>query len=1015
MMQKNQLYNGFKVLDVVDIAECHATGIWLTHVRTGMQVFHLLNDDEENLFAFAFGTPPKDSTGAAHVLEHSVLCGSEKYPVKDPFIRLANQSVKTYLNAYTSSDKTVFPASSQVKADYFNLMAVYGDAVFFPRLLPEIFMQEAHRLEYDADGKPTIQGVVYNEMKGAYSSFEGLINDLCDKAMLDGTYFVKDSGGDPLIIPSLTLSQLRAFHKKYYCPANCFVFLCGNIPTEEQLAFLDSNIMCRLKDAGKRAVYKGAVSNKPIKPYIYEYGPADDDEHNSETKSSVLLNWNTTQLEKDGKASFTRVMENLFLSELLWGDDSAPVAKALLQSGLGQDIAPQAGCIAEPKPNYLTCGMRGVERKNAKKVQKVINDTLKSICKNGVAADDIDRTVMTFDFNYREIKRINGPFSLVYLRRCIKGWQNQTTPWAYLCIIKQFNEMKKKIQSDPDYIISLIKKLLVENKKHSLLVVTPSNAWSRKRAAEERKIARMQASKTTKQKILSDLEKLHSYQQTPETMQAISCIPHLKLSDLTIKADRIDTKISEVQGIPYFVNKENTNGIVYVDIAFPVDVLSPADYPYVAALAPITTRMGWGDLNWSEAMQLVGKTMGTFTAYANTSSLPVKNVQLKRWQGRDWLVFFFKTVAENTMKSFQLTADCISKTTFTDYKRLKNLIEGQCNDGAAAVVQSAHYFAALRASRTVDRSSAVAESWYGLSSLFINKELSRMPIKTVASRFERIFSEIKKGGAVIHATADSEGLAAIKKCPPSFIADAGIKPLKQKRRASDAEFFALTAIPDSARVKQKNATKVSAVSSRDEIAADETFIIPGTVGFAASVVKSAPYDTPECMEDAVFTRCMENTTLWEQIRTVGGAYGVMFQPNSECATSTFSTYRDPKPLRSLAILNKCVDEASGTEFSPELVEKTVTGCYSAEIQPKTPSVKGGTGFLWELYCYTNSQQERRLKWLISMSPKKLHFAALRYAASSSHQTTVILCSKLLISGKLSESTGKIFNLPVYYK
>src|SRR5574344_664761 len=220
-MKKGDSYHGFKVLDVVYVADCNANGIWLRHERTGLEVFHLLTDDDENLFAFAFRTPPEDSTGAAHVLEHSVLCGSERYPLKDPFIRLVNQSVKTYLNAWTSPDKTVFPASSMVKADYFHLMSVYGDAVFFPLLRKEIFMQEAHRLDLDQNGRPSIQGVVYNEMKGSYSSFESVAADEAMKSVLRGSIYEKDSGGDPLEIPNLTYKEFISFHKKHYRPDNC--------------------------------------------------------------------------------------------------------------------------------------------------------------------------------------------------------------------------------------------------------------------------------------------------------------------------------------------------------------------------------------------------------------------------------------------------------------------------------------------------------------------------------------------------------------------------------------------------------------------------------------------------------------------------------------------------------------------------------------------------------------------------------------------------------------------------
>ncbi|MDY2843468.1 MAG: insulinase family protein, partial [Treponema sp.] len=209
-------YKKFKVLNVFDVADYHSKAVYLRHEKTGLEVVHLFNDDEENLFAFSFRTPNSKSNGAAHIIEHSVLCGSEKFPLKDPFVNLSNQSVKTYLNAMTYPDKTVYPASSIAKEDYLNLMNVYGDAVFFPKLQREIFMQEAHRLEVDENENVSVQGVVYNEMKGNYSSFDSVANDAVTLSLLKNSVYQKDSGGDPLEIPSITYDEFKAFHKKWY-------------------------------------------------------------------------------------------------------------------------------------------------------------------------------------------------------------------------------------------------------------------------------------------------------------------------------------------------------------------------------------------------------------------------------------------------------------------------------------------------------------------------------------------------------------------------------------------------------------------------------------------------------------------------------------------------------------------------------------------------------------------------------------------------------------------------------
>ena len=269
MNEKNILkesYKGFQFISQEYINDCSGYALYFRHKKTGLDVFHILNDDSENLFSFCFRTPIKNSKGAAHILEHSVLCGSKKFPLKEPFTNLMNQSLNTFLNALTYPDKTLYPASSTVKEDYFNIMSVYADAVFFPLLKKESFMQEAHRIEFDENENPSIQGVVYNEMKGNYSNFESVAQDEIIKSLFKNTNYEYDSGGDPVKIPEFSYEEFKAFHKKYYVPSNCLLFLYGNIPTEEQLDFIQENFLNELE---KNSSYNFNPSKTPLVPYEF--------------------------------------------------------------------------------------------------------------------------------------------------------------------------------------------------------------------------------------------------------------------------------------------------------------------------------------------------------------------------------------------------------------------------------------------------------------------------------------------------------------------------------------------------------------------------------------------------------------------------------------------------------------------------------------------------------------------------------------------------------------------------
>jgi Zn-dependent M16 (insulinase) family peptidase len=349
-LQKGQtLDSGFNILDVVCLDEFKADGIYARHEKTNTEVFHIYNDDDENLFAYAFATAPEDSSGAAHIIEHSVLCGSKNYPLKDAFLVLAQGSLQTYLNAWTFPDKTVYPASSINEKDYFNLMSVYGDAVFRPNLELWTFMQEGHHLEYSS-GKLSISGVVYNEMKGVYSSIDQYTADWSLRSVLPDTIYALDSGGDPECIPDLTYEALKKFYAMRYSPANCRIFLAGNIPTEKQLSFLNEKFFAGV-DISEIVIppVKRAKSWDAPRTYTADV-PAGSGE-----KASVFVSWLC-----DIQNERYDMLPVVALTEILLGHDGAPLVRVLTESGLGEDIIPVCGLESEIKQPVFTAGLRGV-------------------------------------------------------------------------------------------------------------------------------------------------------------------------------------------------------------------------------------------------------------------------------------------------------------------------------------------------------------------------------------------------------------------------------------------------------------------------------------------------------------------------------------------------------------------------------------------------------------------------------------------------------------------------------
>ena len=467
-------YKQFTVLASFAVSDYHSQAIHLRHEKTGLEVLHLLNDDSENLFAFAFRTVNQKANGAAHILEHSVLCGSEKYPLKDPFIRLSNQSVKTYLNAMTYPDRTVFPSSSIVKADYFNLMSVYGDAVFFPQLAPEIFMQEAHRLELDEHGTPSLQGVVYNEMKGAYSSFESVAADYTVRTLTRGSVYEKDSGGDPLEIPSITHEDLIHFHERWYRPDNCLVFLYGDIPTTEQLDFLQTAFLDRLEKKYPTCDTTAAAREQRLASYLaavtptvqtepltcYEQGPAGEEQ---EGRNTVLVNWLF-----DAPTNSEQQLAYMVLNGVLLNHDGSPLQKALLESSLGEDVSPQTGLECGLYNSFFTVGLRGVKKGDEECVKDVIFHTLEDLAANGIPHSELEATMMALEYSHREIKRAHGPYALRLMGNAVRSWSYGFDMQKGFRLRADLERVRKRIESEPRVLERMIETLLLQNQRQSL-------------------------------------------------------------------------------------------------------------------------------------------------------------------------------------------------------------------------------------------------------------------------------------------------------------------------------------------------------------------------------------------------------------------------------------------------------------------------------------------------------------------------------------------------------------------
>ena len=801
LQKGTRLDSDFIVLDTVELDEMDARGIWLKHEKCGAEVFHVLNDDSENLFAFAFATAPQDDTGVAHILEHSVFCGSQNYPLKDAFLVLAQGSLQTFLNAWTFPDKTVYPASSVNEHDYFNLMAVYGDAVFRPLLSEWTFLQEGHRYEHakDSSGKNklSITGVVYNEMKGSYSSLDAYADLWSVKSVMPGTPYAYESGGDPQRIPELTWEGLRDFHRRRYSPANCRIFLAGNIPTEKQLAFINEQVF-RLGETADNvgdsftAAAPIAKTERWDKPKTFHIPcPL-----GAEQKMTVFISW----LCSDA-TDIDEYIALAALEKILLGHDGSPLTRALIESGLGEDISPVSGMEKELRETLFVVGLRGVDCPAtsevsssaslpaaplpaaplpaaplpAAQIEALIMGELKRLATKGIPREDIEAALLGMEFSQREIRRSGGPFSLVWMRHSLRGWMHGVKPWETLLFNPAMEKLKQRLAADSRYFESLIQKYLLDNPHRALVTVEPQENFLPLQEAEmAKKIADMEQAggsslKRELAKKNADLEKIQATADDPRVV-----IPHLSRGDLSAELEHIPRHIEDLRGIPALCHDIHTNGITYIDLAFPLDTLQADDYPWFPFFSRVLTSAGLPGLDYGEVSSLLARTVGGFFPFLQTgSAVPglMENPQAHSAQaellGRDWLIFRLKCLDEKTAPSLDLVKRLLCEADFSDERHIRDLVLEMKSELDSSLAPAGHSYASCRSGRSFSRSHAVDEIWNGLPQIHFAHRLAEFDTPQIISKLQNLRQALVAGGLI----ANLSGSAAALKTAAALIAE----------------------------------------------------------------------------------------------------------------------------------------------------------------------------------------------------------------------------------------------------
>lgn len=927
-------YNGFVVVGNYHFKEDQADGVYLRHKKSGLEVFHILDGSKENGFAFAFRTVAKNSKGNAHILEHSVLCGSENYNLKEPFTTLNNQGVLTFSNAFTYPEKTVYPASSVVKKDYFTAFDVYADAVFFPTLSKQTFMQEGWRVEFDENNNPSIQGVVYNEMKGAYSNaiqlkFDGLL-----ASMYPDSYYKYDSGGDPINIPELSYEDFVAFHDKFYSPSNCLVVVMGNISTEEQLDHINDTLTDRLIGKyGETKFHKNNVSKVPtdIKKLL-------------EVKSitePIEANVDIIGNPSDGVSvnlAFATELDDVkmaILDGLLYNESTSPFVKGLLDNCEIGSIGSLNGKLGTGyNRNVFNINFDNVEPGSEQKAFDIIKNVINDVVNTGFDQKSIDSVIMKEQMSCRKKNRYSGgPLSLSLAINIIDNWMTGADMARGAESIEELEAVEAEIKENPNVVMDWFKQVFIDNKSVLKFVAYPGTIFTENREAQERKLVEKLVKRIDKEPYEKELKELHDYQEKVETEDELACIPRSSINDLSEDMIQdVETIVTSTRNhmskvdVPTLINKEHTYGLTKLEVMLPVNNLSPSDLKYLPLIEALASDMGTTGKSWEEVANERANCMSFFVGLDSygTSSKILQSKQIKNIGNRLWLSACGTFLNKKTTDAMTCIADFINNVSFKDTERfqaiLKNYVssykENMPNDNNSMINR-------VLMERTVQ--CAQHELFEGVSYSKFVMGLDTDNTKPLQKKLDKLLKKIRKQGVLFHIVTDEDMSQNLE-----FLAeDIDARPPKASKNYDIKKYLKCAYYPKEYDPKDVLTIKTDVL-----------------VGFAArSFETNDDYGSVTSICRKLIFNHMGMHQLWEKVRTINGAYGAHAVCSIDSGISYFTSYRDPNPTKSLDLFKESVDDLKNKQLTKDDLERSVLSKFGDFTIPKPAFSRGESGLV----------------------------------------------------------------------
>jgi len=917
--------NNFKLIREQFVREFNGTVKEYRHEPTGAEIISVENTHNNKAFGITFRTPPSDSTGVAHILEHTVLCGSRKYPLKDPFVQLLKGSLQTFLNAMTYPDKTVYPVASQNEQDFYNLVDVYLDAVFFPRITPAFFRQEGWHYELESlDAPLTCKGVVYNEMKGAYSSPDNILTERSQQVLFPDTTYGLDSGGNPAKIPTLTYQEFRKFHETHYHPSNARIFFYGNDNPERRLKILSEYL------DGFKSLETPPDSSIPLqkpfaKPVCVEETYAVGEEAG---KAFITVNWAIP----DGILHFALII----LDQILTGTSGAPLRKALIESDLGEDLA-GFGLETNLRQPAWSIGMKGVEVADLGKVEALIFQTLEKLARTGIDRGDIEAAMNSFEFDLRENNQGSFPQGLSVMLNMLETWLYGWDPLGLAAYEHPLAELKTKIAANPRYFEELIENILLKNPHRATVRLIPDAGKAARDETDEK--ARLQAARDAMlpdelARTVDAAARLLEMQQTHDTPEAVKSLPLLKRDDLDKKIRTIPRAVEQRDNAAVLFHDIFTGGIVYVDIGFDLHAIAAEDLPWVSLLGSMLLEMGTQKEDFAVLSQRIAQKTGGLHACPFLAALENSPGSAAK------LFLRGKCMSGQTADLFEILNDILFLPAFNDRKRFKEVLLEQKAEMEGSLVPSGHSAVMSRLKAHYHEAHRAAEALSGIDALFFHRDMQKKIkedwLGTVA-RLEGILQKLIAGGLVVNITADSKDRAPVSRALEKFLANF------PKGGSAPANKWVFPATQP----------------------ASEALLIPSRVNYVGRAINL--FDNGYKMDGSalVITKYLRTAWLWEKIRVQGGAYGAMcgFDPN--CGVLAFASYRDPNLAGTLDAYGQTADFLKNLQLDEDELTRALIGAIGGIDIYLLPDAKGYTDMIRYLTGNTDDKRQKLRDELLS--------------------------------------------------